>query len=84
LQLNKIGGILLKYNEQQQKAVDAHKGAFGVVASPGAGKSTVLVGRIDNLIRNHNVLENEILAISFTRNTADELKSKLTNWIISM
>lgn len=67
----------MKFNENQLKAINAYEGAYGVVAGAGSGKSTVLVNRIKNLIKIHNVDENDILAISFTRNTADELRSKL-------
>jgi DNA helicase-2/ATP-dependent DNA helicase PcrA len=69
--------IAVKFNEQQEQAVSFYKGACAVIAGAGSGKSTVLIGRIDNLIRKHRVPEKSILAISFTRNTADELKKKL-------
>lgn len=69
--------ISVKFNDQQQAAIDLYTGACALIASAGSGKSTVLVNRIENLIVNHNVPEENILAISFTRNTADDLKSKL-------
>lgn len=68
---------MVKFNEQQQKAIDFFKGACEVVASAGSGKSTILLNRIDKLITYNKIGQNEILAISFTRNTADELKAKL-------
>jgi DNA helicase II / ATP-dependent DNA helicase PcrA len=67
----------VQFNTQQQKAINAHKGNYGVIASAGSGKSTVLLNRVKNLIETHNVSERDILTISFTRNTADELKKKL-------
>jgi DNA helicase-2/ATP-dependent DNA helicase PcrA len=67
----------LNFNEQQKKAINFYKGACAVIAGAGSGKSTVLVNRIKNLVDQYDVPENEILAITFTRNTADELKSKL-------
>lgn len=73
-QLNRI-----KFNKEQQKAVDFHKGAAGVIASAGSGKTAVLLGRIDNLIKKHGVFEHNILAVSFTNATAKELKDKLTS-----
>lgn len=39
--------------------------------------TTILLNRINNLVSNHNIPESDILTISFTRNTADELKAKL-------
>lgn len=67
----------IKFNPEQQVAVEFKDGAMGVVAGAGSGKSTVLLGRINNLIRNHNIPERSILAISFTKNTALELENKL-------
>ncbi|MGG1670543.1 ATP-dependent helicase [Paenibacillus sp. NRS-1783] len=68
----------MQFNEQQKQAIDFYKGACAVIAGAGSGKSTVLINRIKNLIENHGVPEQEILAITFTRNTADELKKKLS------
>lgn len=68
---------IVKFNKSQQEAIDHFEGACAVVASPGSGKSTVLVNRIKNLIEVHNVIPSDILAISFTNNTASELKKKL-------
>ncbi|MGG1650446.1 ATP-dependent helicase [Paenibacillus sp. NRS-1775] len=68
----------MQFNEQQKQAIDFYKGACAVIAGAGSGKSTVLVNRIKNLIENHSVPEIEILAITFTRNTADEIKKKLS------
>ncbi|MED3912836.1 ATP-dependent helicase [Peribacillus simplex] len=69
---------MTKFNEQQLQAIQFFEGACGTTASPGSGKSTVLINRIKNLIEVHGEKEQDILAISFTRNTADELKKKLT------
>ncbi|MDY8021238.1 ATP-dependent helicase [Paenibacillus polymyxa] len=68
----------MQFNDQQKQAIDFYKGACAVIAGAGSGKSTVLINRIKNLIENHGVPEQEILAITFTRNTADELKKKLS------
>ncbi|WP_311078266.1 ATP-dependent helicase [Paenibacillus polymyxa] len=68
----------MKFNEPQLRAINFYKGACAVIAGAGSGKSTVLINRIKNLIENHSVPEQEILAITFTRNTADELKKKLS------
>ncbi|PAV30196.1 DNA helicase UvrD [Virgibacillus profundi] len=67
----------INFNPEQQVAVDHFDGAMGVISSAGSGKSTILLGRIDKLIREHNIPEKSILAISFTKNTASELQSKL-------
>lgn len=69
--------ISVNFNPQQQTAINFNEGACAVIASAGSGKSTVLVNRIDNLITNHNIPEENILAISFTNNASKELKNKL-------
>lgn len=65
------------FNKKQQVAINHKEGAMGVIASAGSGKTSILLGRIDNLIKEHKVFEGDILAISFTRDTADELESRL-------
>ncbi|MEM5592784.1 UvrD-helicase domain-containing protein [Niallia circulans] len=65
---------MVKFNKDQKIAIEHHKGGCAVVANPGSGKSTVLINRIKNLIDVHGVNPSEILAISFTSNTAAELK----------
>lgn len=67
----------MKFNSQQLEAINFYKGACMVMASAGSGKTTVLINRINNLIEVHNEKEEDILAISFTNNTAKELKHKL-------
>lgn len=69
---------MTKFNKQQLEAINFHKGACAVIAGAGSGKSTVLINRIKNLIEAHNEKQSDILAISFTNNTADELKKKLS------
>lgn len=67
----------IKWNKQQQQAIEFFEGACAVIAQAGAGKSTILTNRVNNLVYNHNVKQEDILTISFTRNTADELEKKL-------
>lgn len=67
----------MHFNEQQQRAIKFKDGACAVIAGAGSGKTTVLVERIKNLVDNENVNESDILTISFTNNTAKELKNKL-------
>lgn len=68
----------MNYNENQLKAINHHLGHCCVMASAGSGKTSVLVKRIENLILNHNVPPEYILAITFSRKAADNMKSKLT------
>src|SRR5262249_17730338 len=47
-----------------------------VLAGPGAGKTTTLAGRFVHLVR-HGVDCRRILALTFTRKAADEMKSRI-------
>lgn len=67
----------ITFNDKQATAVNFKDGAMGMIAGAGAGKTSILLGRVSNLIEKHKVMEGNILAISFTRATADELTSKL-------
>src|SRR5699024_9263931 len=67
----------IKFNPQQQEAVDAVDGAYSVVASAGSGKSALLLGRIEKLVKEHKVPEKEVLAITFTKAVADHMTNKL-------
>ena len=70
---------MLKLNDEQKQAVEHKDGALGVIAGAGSGKSLVLLERIRNLVKVHKVKQEEILAITFTDNTATELTEKLAN-----
>lgn len=70
--------MTIKFNEQQKVAINHINGPAMVVAGAGSGKSTVLVHRIDNLIMN-GVDQEDICAITFTKNSADDLKKKLNS-----
>ena len=60
----------------QKKAVCHGTGPCLVVASPGSGKTSVLVERIRYLIRECSVDPNEILVITFTRDAAIQMKKR--------
>lgn len=64
-----------KWNEKQLEAIKTTEGAVAVIAGAGSGKSSVLVERNKELI-NNGVNENDILNITFTNNSAKDLKSK--------
>ena len=63
--------------EQRDRAAQDLSQSYIVEASAGTGKTTVLVTRIINLIREGEAGLQEIVAITFTERAAAELKVKL-------
>jgi superfamily I DNA/RNA helicase len=48
-------------------------GNLMVIAGPGAGKTWIIIGRMQHLIKN-GVQADRILAVTFTNKAADEIK----------
>lgn len=65
------------FSEEQQKALYAGPKPVLVLAGPGAGKTHILVGRINRLL-NEGITPSRIFAITFTRRAAEEMRSRLT------
>lgn len=61
----------------QDNAAHDLNGAVRLVAGPGTGKSFVIEERVAWLIQNQNISPNEIIAISFTRASANDLKERI-------
>lgn len=66
-------------NEKQVVAVNHYEGPMLVLAGPGSGKTMVITHRIQNLIKQYNVDEREILVITFTKAAAEEMKIRFNN-----
>ncbi|MBE5743133.1 MAG: hypothetical protein E7358_00250 [Clostridiales bacterium] len=69
----------IKLTKDQLKAVKHLDGNALVSASAGSGKTKVVISRIIRLITEENVKVNEILAVTFTKLAAEEMKDKLKN-----
>ena len=69
------------FTNEQQAALDA-KGRVIVSASAGSGKTTVMIEKIIRLIRDENVGVDEILAVTFTKKAASQMKEKLSRELI--
>jgi len=64
-------------NPRQKLAIEHALGPLLVLAGAGTGKTTVLVERIAWLIEQGHARPDEILAITFTDNAAEELKTRV-------
>lgn len=65
------------YSDEQQAALAAGPAPVLVLAGPGAGKTRVLVGRLQRLAE-QGVDMRRVLAVTFTRRAANELHERLT------
>ena len=63
---------------QKQIVLDNSKSLL-VVAGAGSGKTFTILGKIKYLVENKNIDLSEILCISLTNDTVNNLKSKLLN-----
>ena len=65
------------WNDEQIKAIyTKHKNVL-VSASAGAGKTTVLIARLVELVINNRIGIEHILAMTFTEAAANEMKKRL-------
>ncbi|MBN1076067.1 ATP-dependent helicase [Clostridium botulinum] len=65
----------MKFNKEQLEVINHKDGAMAVIAGAGSGKSTVLVERVNELIK-EGVDSDEILVVTFTDNSSKDLKTK--------
>ncbi len=64
------------FNDQQRQGVwDVDKNTL-LLAVPGSGKTTVMVARIANLIINHKIAPDEILTLTFSRESAKDMAAR--------
>ncbi len=65
-------------DEHQQRVVDHHGGPLLVLAGPGTGKTTTLVETIVDRIEHRGARPDEILALTFSRKAAEQLRDRVT------
>lgn len=68
----------IRFSIDQQEAVDHGEGPILVVAGAGTGKTTVLASRIVRLLQEGIAEPSEILAVTYTRNSARDLLKRIT------
>jgi DNA helicase-2/ATP-dependent DNA helicase PcrA len=64
-------------NKEQEEAASFVEGIAAVIAVVGSGKTRVLTERIVRLIKDHGISPENILAVSFTKNASEEIRSRL-------
>ena len=62
---------------EQAEAVATDEDATLVLAGAGTGKTSVIVGKVANLVRNHDVSPDEVLILAYNRKAADEIRGRL-------
>lgn len=73
----------LKLDKYQKKAVLDGSDKLLVVAGAGSGKTFTILAKIKYLVERKNIKESEILCLSFTNETVDNLKNK-TNYNVDV
>lgn len=69
--------ILNELNPQQREAVVYYKVSSIILAGAGSGKTRVLIAKVVNLIKNHQINPKSILMITFTNKAAAEMKARI-------
>ena len=66
-----------KLNKEQLTAVKHKKGSLLIIAGAGTGKTRALVHRIAHLINVEKYSGHKILAVTFTRKAAQEMRTRI-------
>jgi superfamily I DNA/RNA helicase/RecB family exonuclease len=64
-------------DQRQREAIEHVHGPLLVIAGAGTGKTTVLTKRIAHLVRHGHARPEEILAVTYTKNAAQEMRQRV-------
>ncbi len=64
-------------NPKQREAAQFKDGIAAVIAVPGSGKTKTMMERVAKLVNDYNIPPENILGLTFTRNAAEEMRSRL-------
>jgi DNA helicase-2/ATP-dependent DNA helicase PcrA len=67
----------IELTPEQAEAASYHNGSRLIVATAGSGKTTTMAERIASLMRDHKIYDGSILATTFTKAAARELKERI-------
>ena len=67
----------IELDNTQMEAIKSKNKSVLVIAGAGSGKTLTIQGKVKYLIEEKNIKEDEILCISFTNETVNNLKEKL-------
>ncbi len=68
---------MTELNKEQEAAANFLTGVCVVIAVPGSGKTLTMTHRIGNLVKKHGISPENILGLTFTRNAAEAMRSRL-------
>lgn len=74
--LDKTKNLIMKPDKYQLDAIKSNKNTL-LIAGAGAGKTFTIIEKIKYLINEKNIKPCEILVISFTNKSVNDLKRKL-------
>jgi len=64
-------------NPKQREAAEFKEGIASIIAIPGSGKTRTMMERIGILVNEYGIPPEHILGLTFTRNAAEEMRSRL-------